>query len=71
MTTVFDDTPKYSGLHGDHARVTAIKDRVLICAIDSIDSMAEEAVTIAMTPKQARSLAVGIVAAADNAEAHQ
>ena len=68
MTTIFDDTPKYPGLHGDMARVTYIEDRVLIRAIDA---MAEEAVTIAMTPDQARSLAAGIVAAAENAEAHQ
>lgn len=68
MTTIFDDTPKYPGLHGDRARVTAIEDCVLIRAIDS---MAEEAVTIAMRPDQARALAAGIVAAADNAEAHQ
>ena len=66
MTTIFDDTPKYSGLHGDHARVTAIEDRVLIRAIDS---MAEEAVTIAMTPEQARALATAIVVAANDAEA--
>ena len=68
MTTIFEGSPKFGGISGDHARVTAIKDRVLICAIDS---MAEEAVTIAMTPDQARALAAGIVAAAENAEAHQ
>ena len=68
MTTVFDDTPKFGGISGDHARVTAIEDLVLIRAIDA---MAEEAVTIAMTPDQARSLAAGIVAAAENAKAHQ
>ena len=68
MTTVFEGAPKYSGLHGDMARVTAIEDRVLIRAIDE---MAEEAVTIAMRPDQARALAAGIVAAAENAEAHQ
>ena len=68
MTTIFDNTPKYPGLHGDMARVTAIKDRVLIRAVDRV---AEEAVTIAMTPDQARELAAGIVAAAENAEAHQ
>lgn len=37
----------------------------------AIDAMAEEAVTIAMTPDQARALAAGIVAAADNAEGKQ
>ena len=68
MTTIFDDTPKYPGLHGDMARVTYIKDRVLICAIDSIDSMAEEAVTIAMTAEQARDLAKAIKDAAAEAE---
>ena len=68
MTTVFEWTPKYPGLYGDMARVTYIEDRVLIRAIDE---MAEEAVTIAMTPDQARSLAAGIVAAADNAEGKQ
>ena len=68
MTTIFDNTPKYPGLHGDMARVTYIEDRVLIRAVDT---MAEEAVTIAMTPDQARSLAAWIVAAAENAEAHQ
>ena len=68
MTTIFDDTPKYPGLHGDMARVTSIEDRVLLRAVDT---MAEEAVTIAMRPDQARALAAGIVAAAENAEAHQ
>ena len=68
MTTIFDDTPKYPGLHGDMARVTTIEDMVLIRAIDS---MAEEAVTIAMTPDQARALATAIVVAANDAEAHQ
>ena len=68
MTTVEEDRPKFGGISGDYARVTAIEDRVLIRAIDS---MAEEAVTIAMTPDQARSLAAGIVAAADNAEGKQ
>ena len=68
MTTVFESSPKFSGISCVYARVTTIKDRVLIRAIDVIS---EEAVTIAMTPDQARSLAAGIVAAADNAEAHQ
>ena len=68
MTTIFEGSPKFGGISGDHARVTAIEDRVLIRAIDS---MAEEAVTIAMRPDQARALAAGIVAAAENAEAHQ
>ena len=68
MTTIFDDTPKYPGLHGDMARVTSIDDLVLLRAVDT---MAEEAATIAMTPDQARALAAVIVAAADNAEVHQ
>ena len=68
MTTVFEGAPKFGGIGGDYASVTAIENRVLIRAIDS---MAEEAVIIAMTPDQARSLAAGIVAAAENAEAHQ
>ena len=68
MTTVFEGAPKFGGISGDHARVTTIEDRVLIRAIDSMD---EEAATIAMTPKQARALAAGIVAAADNAEGKQ
>lgn len=67
MTTVFEGSPKFGSISGDQARVTAIEDRVLIRAIDAMD---EEAVTIAMTPDQARALAAGIVAAAENAEAH-
>ena len=65
MTTVFKGTPKFGGISGDHARVTALEDRVLIRAIDAI---AEEAVTIAMTPDQARALATAIVVAANDAE---
>ena len=68
MTTVFEGNPKLGGISGDYARVTGIEDMVLILAVDR---EAEEAVTIAMTPDQARSLAAGIVAAAENAEAHQ
>lgn len=68
MATIFSDTPKYPGLTGDNARVTHIEDRVLIRAVDTV---AEEGVTIAMTPDQARAFAAGIVAAAINAEAHQ
>ena len=66
MTTIFEDAPKVDGIRGDYARVTAIEDRVLIRAIDE---MAEEAVTIAMTPEQARALAAAIVDAASDAEA--
>ena len=66
MTTTFTGTPKFTGMGGDYARVTQIDGRVLIRAADT---MAEEAVTIAMTPAQARDLAAGIVAAAEKAEA--
>ena len=68
MTTVFEDSPKFSGISSVHTRVTTIEDLVLIRAVDRV---AEEAVTIAMTPDQARSLAAGIVAAAENAEGKQ
>ena len=68
MTTVFEGTPKFDALCGDHARVTDFEDLVLIRAVDDID---EESVTIAMTPAQARDLAAGIIAAANDAEAHQ
>ena len=50
MTTVFEGAPKFGGISAG-LRVTAIEDRVLIRAIDA---MAEEAVTIVMTPDQAR-----------------
>ena len=68
MTTIFEGSPKFGGISGDPARVTEIEGRVLIHVIDA---MAEESVTIAMTPEQARALAAGIVAAAINAEASQ
>ena len=68
MTLGFKGTPKFGGIGGYFARVLAIEDMVLISAIDE---MAEEAVTIALTPKQARDLAQGIIAAAEKAEAHQ
>ena len=68
MTIVFKGSPKFGGISGDHARVTAFDDRVLIRAVDT---MAEEAVTIAMRPDQARALAIGILHAAEKAEAHQ
>ena len=48
MTTPgFEGIPKFGGISGDHASVTAFYDRVLIRAVDT---MAEEAVTISMTP---------------------
>lgn len=65
MTTVFDGTPKLRGLSGDYARVTCIEDRVLLRCVDA---MAEEGVTIAMSPDQARALAAGLVVAANDAE---
>ena len=68
MTKVFEGTQKFGGISGDCARVTAFGDRVLIRAIDA---MAEEAVTIAMKPAQARALAQGIIAAAEKAEARE
>ena len=67
MTTPgFEDSPKFGGISGDYARVMVVDDRVLIRAIDA---MAEEGATIAMTPAQARALALGIIAAAEKAEA--
>lgn len=72
MSTIYDDAPKLPGIRGDYAKVAHIADadlpRVLI---RSVDSVAEDAVTIAMTPDQARAFAAGIVAAAENAEAFQ
>lgn len=68
MTTVFEGNPKFGGVSGDYARVTAIEDLVLILAVDT---EFDEDASIAMTPEQARALAAGIVAAAENAEAHQ
>lgn len=64
MSTVFTDTPVYPGRQGDCARVTHIDGRVLIRAIDRV---AEEAVTIAMSPEQAVALAAAIVDAANEA----
>ena len=66
MTIVFKGSPKFGGISGDHARVTALNDLVLIRAVDTAF---EDAVTVAMTPKRARALAAGIVAAAEKAEA--
>ena len=68
MTTVFEGSPKFGGIGGYFARVSAIEVLVLVRAIDE---MAEEAVTIALTPAQARELAQGIIEAADRAEATQ
>ena len=66
MTIVFEGSPKFGGIGGDYVSVTEVKDGVLIRVIDVL---AEEAVTIAMTPAQARDLAQGIIAAAKKAEA--
>ena len=66
MTTVFEGSPKFGGISGDYVRVTEDKDRAMIRVIDVL---AEEAVTISMTPAQARDLAARIIAAAEKAEA--
>ena len=68
MTTTFTGTPKFTGMGGDYARVTDFYDCVMI---HTFDPSAREAATIGMTPEQARTLAQGIIAAADRAEAHQ
>lgn len=68
MTTIFEGSPVYDGRRGDCAQVTHFDGRVLIRAVDHL---AEEAVTIALTPDQARAFAAGMVAAAENAEAFQ
>ena len=68
MTTVFEGSPKFGGISGDYARVMVIDDWVLIRAIDAVD---EEVSGIYMTPKQARDLAQGIIAAAEKAEARE
>ena len=68
MTTAFTGTSKFTGIGGDCAFVTGFDVRVLIRAIDAMD---EEALTIAMTPDQARVLAQGIIEAADRAEGKQ
>ena len=68
MTIVFEGSPTFVGISGDHARVAVFEDRVRILAVDA---MFEDAVTIAMTPEQARALAIGILHAAEKAETHQ
>ena len=68
MTTVFEGSPKFGGISGDYARVMGIVDLVMIHAVDS---MAEAAAILSMTPAQARAFAAVIVAAAEKAEAHQ
>ena len=69
MTTpVFEGSPKFLGGGGDYVRVTTSEGRVYIY---SIYALAEEDVTIAMKPDQARAFAAWIVAAAEKAEAYQ
>ena len=68
MTTAFTGTSKFTGIGGDCAFVTGFDVRVLIRAVDTT---ANEVVTIAMTPAQARALAQGIIEAADRAEGKQ
>ena len=67
MTTIFDGTPTYPGINGDRARVTSIEGRVLVRAIDI---MAEEAVTIALTPEQARAVSHALFMASMAADEH-
>ena len=64
MTTVEEGRPKFGGIGGYFARVSAIEDLVLIRAVDT---MAEEAVTIAMTAQQASAFAAAIMRAAADA----
>lgn len=66
-TTVFESSPDFGGISGDHAHVTALGDLVLIRSVDVIAN----AVTIVLTPKHARALAQGIIEAAKKAEAYQ
>ena len=66
MTIVFEGSPTFVGISCDYARVTALNDLVLIRAVDTAF---EDAVTISMRPDQARALAIGILHAAEKAEA--
>ena len=68
MTTIFEGSPKFGGISGDHARVMALNGLVLIRVVDVEFA---DAVVISITPAQARALAQGIIAAAEKAEAHQ
>ena len=68
MTTVFEGSPQFLGGGGDYVRVTASEGRVRIY---SIYALAEEDVTIAMKPDQARALAQGIIEAAKKVEGKQ
>ena len=68
MTPVFKGRTKFGGISGGHVRVAAVEDLILLRATDA---MAEEAVTIAMTPKQARYLVDGILSSVINVEAKQ
>lgn len=66
MNDVFEGTQAHLGLRGDRARVTHVDDRVVIRCVDI---MAEEVVTIAMDPDQARAFAEAIIASAEMAAA--
>lgn len=73
MTRAFTGTPKFTGLNLKYAHVISFYGSVMV---HTIDPLAKETTTIAMTPAQARALAQGIIEAADNAaadraEAHQ
>ena len=65
MIPGFEGTQRFGGI-GDNALVKVFEDRVLICAVDT---EFKEAVAITLTPKHARELAQGIIAAAEKAEA--
>lgn len=65
MTTVFEGSPKFGGIRGDYARVTAIESLVLI---RNVNALAREVATLVFSPDQARALAQAIMEAADKAE---
>lgn len=67
MSSIFADTPKYPGQPGDHARVAVSPIHDVLIRV--VDVVAEEALTIAMSPDQARTFAAAIMAAASDAEA--
>ena len=55
MTTVFEDSPKFSGMSRDYARVMVIEDRVIIRAIDE---MAELVSYGLVSPEMAKEFAI-------------
>ena len=67
MSTIFEGTPKSKGQHGDYARVVVSPTGTVL--VRAVDSVAEESVTVAFSPEQARALAAAIVVAANDAEA--